>query len=78
MDFFRYQKKKSRFVSLFLQRCEAVKPEDRFFVERPGLREAAVMIGTLERFENGSIPYHPWDGYIYLHEWLIFMVFMYR
>ena len=22
------------------------------------------------------IPYHPWDWYIYLHEWLIFMVFM--
>ena len=19
-------------------------------------------------------PYHPWDGYIYLHEWLVFMV----
>ena len=21
-----------------------------------------------------NIPYHPWDWYIYLHEWLIFMV----
>ena len=21
-------------------------------------------------------PYHPWDWYIYLHEWLIFTVFM--
>ena len=21
-----------------------------------------------------DIPYHPWEWYIYLHEWLIFMV----
>ena len=21
-----------------------------------------------------TIPYHPWDGYIYLHEWLVYMV----
>ena len=24
--------------------------------------------------KNSHIPYHPWDLYIYLHEWLIFMV----
>ena len=29
-------------------------------------------LGTL-RVCPGIIPYHPWDWYIYLHEWLIFM-----
>ena len=25
-------------------------------------------------FSQATCPYHPWDWYIYLHEWLIFMV----
>ena len=34
--------------------------------------------GCWEILKNTThfIPYHPWDWYIYLHEWLIFMVFM--
>ena len=34
--------------------------------------------GCWEILKNTThfIPYHPWDWYIYLHEWLILMVFM--
>ena len=31
-------------------------------------------VGVLKHQQEISYPYHPWDWYIYLHIWFIFMV----
>ena len=40
-------------------------------LEGPQLREE--MLLKRYRLSTEINPYHPWDWYIYLHEWLIFM-----
>ena len=40
----------------------------------PPTVEAPFLGGGWEIKNSDYYPYHPWDWYIYLHEWLIFMV----
>ena len=45
----------------------------------PCSRCIRIVLGVYKNYENDWLPMtDPWDWYICLHEWLIFLVFMYR